>query len=105
MAEKRSHKRIPIMMWVEEVREKATYFQRTGNLSVGGLYLDGTIPHPKGTMVKLTFTLPNEAEAMTVQGEIVGEPDEERLGMHVRFVDLDPDQLARVRAYIDQAGG
>jgi uncharacterized protein (TIGR02266 family) len=103
MAEKRSHRRIPIMMWVEEVRDQALYFQRTGNLSLGGLYLDGTIPHPKGTLVKLTFTLPDEEQAMTVQGEIVGDPDEERLGMHVRFVDLDADQAARIRAYIDRA--
>jgi uncharacterized protein (TIGR02266 family) len=101
MAEKRSEKRIPIMMWVEEVRDKETYFQRTGNLSVGGLYLDGTIPHPKGTLVRLTFTLPNEDAAMTVKGEIVGDPDEEHLGMHVRFVDLADDSRARVQAFID----
>lgn len=101
--EKRAYKRIPVMMWVEEVRDKATYFQRSGNLSLGGLYLDGTIPHPRGTKVQLRFSLPGEEDVIEVRGEIVGEPDEEHLGMHVKFEGLSSSLQQRLRAFVDQS--
>jgi hypothetical protein len=103
--EKRAHKRIPVMMWVEEVREEATYFQRSGNLSMGGLWLDGTIPHPRDTKVQLRFNLPGEEEVIEVRGVIVGDPDEEHLGMHVKFEGLSSDLEARLRSFVEQAEG
>jgi hypothetical protein len=97
MDERRSQKRIPIEMWVEEVRGTDRYFQRSANISIGGIYLDGTIPHPKGTIVQLKFTLPGEEDAVEVRGEIVGDPTEERLGMHVKFLDLENSESLRER--------
>jgi hypothetical protein len=104
LAEKREEKRIPIEMWVEEQRGEDTYFQRSANLSTGGIYLDGTIPHPRGTLVQLKFTLPGEADAICVRGEIVGEPGAEHLGMHVKFLDLKKNEalLARVKAFVEK---
>ena len=95
--ERRSNRRIPVEMWVEEVRGRDYYFQRSGNLSVGGMYLDKSIPHPRGTTVQLKFTLPDETEPICVDGEIVGEPEVERLGMHVRFTNLEADSLVHER--------
>src|SRR5262245_39789528 len=104
MEERRSNKRISVEMWVEEVRGADRYFQRSGNLSTGGLYLDGTIPHPKGTIVQPKFTLPGEDDTVEVRGEIVGEPREERLGMHVKFLDADKDAtlVERIRRFVDK---
>ena len=104
MDERRSNKRIPVEMWVEEVRGTDRYFQRSANISTGGIYLDGTIPHPKGTIVQLKFTLPGEEEAVEVRGEIVGEPTEERLGMHVKFIELEGNASLqeRIRRFIDR---
>src|SRR5262245_51696807 len=104
MEDRRSQKRIPVEMWVEEVRGTDRYFQRTGNISIGGIYLDGTIPHPKGTVIQLKFTLPGENEAVEVRGEIVGEPMEERLGMHVKFLDAEKDAslVERIRAFVSR---
>lgn len=104
-SERRSEKRIPVEMWVEEKRGKDTYYQRTANLSVGGLYLDGTIPHPRGTIVNLRFTLPGDDAPFDLRAEIVGEPNEERLGMHVKFLDEDlgGSQRERLRAFVERS--
>ncbi len=82
-------------MWVTETHDRATYYQRSGNLSAGGIFLDGTIPHPRGTIVNLQFTLPGEAEAITCRGIVVGEPSEEHLGMHLMFVDVVDRRIQR----------
>lgn len=104
--ERRVQKRIPVEMWVEEVRGADRYFQRSGNLSAGGMFLDSTIPHPKGTIVHLKFTLPGDTEPVNVRGEIVGDPDETRLGMHVKFLGLedDPKLAERLKAFVDRSG-
>ena len=104
MDERRNEKRIPVEMWVEEVRGTDRYFQRSANISLGGIYLDGTIPHPKGTVVQLKFTLPGEQEPVEVRGEIVGDPDEERLGMHVKFLELEQNAslVERIRRFVDR---
>jgi hypothetical protein len=65
------------------------------------MYLDGTIPHPRGTVVNLRFTLPGDSEPIAVKGEIVGEPDEERLGMHVRFLELPEAAAARLKKFVE----
>lgn len=76
-------------MWVEEVGDNSLYFQRSANISIGGLFLEKTIPHPPGTRVKLQFTLPGDKEPLEVVGEIVhGEEFGDRLGMGVKFVSL-----------------
>lgn len=94
--DRRNYQRIPVEMWVEEVRGADRYFQRSGNVSRGGIFLDGTIPHPRGTVVNLRFTLPGESEPLQVRGQIVGEPSADRLGMHVQFLDVaDDSPLAR----------
>lgn len=100
--ERRGERRIPIEMWVEELLGEDRYFQRSANLSLGGIYLEGTIPHPRGTIVNLKFTLPGDTDAIKVRGEIVGEPDEDRLGMNVKFLSLDetPGLTDRLKSFL-----
>ena len=107
MSDKRQHARVQVEMFVEERQDGSRYFQRTGNLSAGGMFLEGTFPHPRGTMVELRFTLPGEPEPVSVRGEIVGEPDAQRLGMHVRFVGLaeQPELARRLAAFVDGRSG
>jgi hypothetical protein len=102
----RAHKRLPVEMWVDETHEDATYFQRSGNLSLGGMYLDGTIPLACGTIVQLRFTLPGEKEPVETRGEVVGAASEKKLGQHVKFVDIEDDKQLRARltAFLTRAG-
>jgi len=100
--ERREHRRLPVKLWVDEIHDSNTYFQRAANLSAGGMFLEGTIPHPAGTVVYLRFALPDDPEPFEVQAEVVGEPD--HLGMNVKFIDLDQDVIGRLEAFVGRAG-
>lgn len=104
--ERREHKRLAVKLWVDEIHESNTYFQRASNLSVGGLFLEGTIPHPSGTVVHLRFSLPDDPVPFELRGEVVGDYDHERLGMNIKFVDIeaDADAKRRLEAFIGRAG-
>jgi uncharacterized protein (TIGR02266 family) len=90
-------------MWVEEQGPKGTYFQRSANLSEGGIFLERTIPHPIGTVVTLKLQLPDGGEPVEVRAEIVNAAaGESELGMGMRFLDLDDAAQRRVRRLIEK---
>jgi uncharacterized protein (TIGR02266 family) len=90
-------------MWIEQTHGNALYFQRTGNLSVGGLSLENTIPHPVGTAITLQFSLPGDAAPVRVRGEIVNAKHDGKPGMGVKFIDLDAATAARIQKFVDAA--
>lgn len=91
--------RTDVAIWVEERTRDALYFQRATNLSMGGLWLDGTLPHPPGTRVSLDIELPEGP--LKVDGEVVmhGTP---RIGMAIRFVELRGTRRQRLSAYLQR---
>jgi len=103
--ERREHKRLPVKLWVDETHESNTYFQRAANLSVGGMFLEGTIPHPPGTIVHLRFSLPDDDEPIEVRAEVVGDSTD-HLGMSVKFLDVEfnGELKRRLEAFLDRAG-
>ena len=103
--ERRTSQRLPVQLHVVETHEDSTYFQRTANLSTGGLYLEGTMPHPPGTRVRLRFSLPDAEEMIEVTGEIMPAGKDAELGMGVRFLDLRPQDRERIDRFIEGAVG
>jgi uncharacterized protein (TIGR02266 family) len=101
--ERRESPRIPVEMWVEESTERELYFQRSANLSVGGIFLENTIPHPKGTVVNLQFTLPGDTSAITVLGEIVNAAASDERGMGLKFVAVGAEDERRIREFVQRA--
>jgi uncharacterized protein (TIGR02266 family) len=100
-SDRRTGIRIPVQMWVEEQSKDGLYFQRSANLSAGGIFLEKTIPHPIGTQVMLQFTLPQEEQPIRVRGEIVNAAAEEgELGMGIKFLDLPADAVARIQRFV-----
>jgi uncharacterized protein (TIGR02266 family) len=102
--ERRSAERYPVELWVEESSDRELYFQRGANISAGGIFLERTIPHAKGTVINLRFSLPGDGNAIEVKGEIVnvGE-DATDLGMGVKFLDLRDNDRERIEAFIARA--
>lgn len=98
--ERRFDARIPVEMWVEERSDRDHYFQRSANLSAGGIFLDRTIPHPVGTAVSLSFSLPGDDEVLKVRGEIVNASEAGHLGMGVKFTRVDAGARARIEAFV-----
>lgn len=103
--ERRSSERVAVEMWVEESRNRETYFQRCKNLSVGGLFLDRTIPHPVGTIVSLRFSLPSDDTVIETKGEIVNAPEGTGLGMGIKFLGLTTEARAKIEAFVSREFG
>ena len=104
--ERRHGARVPVQIWVEEKTDRELYFQRSANLSTGGIYLENTIPHPVGTRVNLRFTLPGEADKLEVRAEVAAAiAGEEEFGMGLKFVDVDGAVLERIQKYIARTSG
>ena len=105
-SERRQGSRVPVQIWVEEATDRELYFQRSANLSTGGIYLENTIPHPVGTRVTLRFALPGDNQRFEVRAEVVGAiAGEEEIGMGLKFLDLADAESDRIRQYITRIGG
>ncbi|MFT3707672.1 MAG: PilZ domain-containing protein [Archangium sp.] len=97
--DKRKEQRIPVDLWIEAEREGELYYQRAGNLSVGGAFFVQTIPLPVGTRVSLKFTLPGDTHEIVCDGDIVSAKE---LGMGVQFVNMQDADRARLEKIIDR---
>ncbi len=95
--DKRRETRVPVELWIEVEREGELYYQRAGNLSVGGAFFVQTIPLPVGTRVALKFELPGEKQEVVCEGDIVSAKE---LGMGVQFVGLAPADKARLEKVV-----
>ncbi|MBI1945940.1 MAG: PilZ domain-containing protein [Deltaproteobacteria bacterium] len=101
--DRRSASRIPLDLWVEEEKGNELYFRRTGNVSLGGIYFEQTIPHALGTRVKLRFSLPGSTDVMEAAGEIVNTPQvKDGLGMGLRFTEVSPTVLRALGKYLEE---
>lgn len=100
--EKRRETRVPVELWIEVERDGELYYQRAGNLSVGGAFFVQTIPLPVGTKVALKFELPGDKHEIVCEGEIVSAKE---LGMGVQFVNLVPADKARIERVLGKLAG
>jgi len=102
--DRRSGTRVSISLWVEEKKGEDLYFQQAGNLSVGGVFFERTIPHPIGTKVNLKFELPGKEGVVETTGEVVSTPgSSEGLGAGVKFINLDPVEKRLIEEFIDES--
>ena len=103
-ADRRSGTRVSISLWVEEKKGEDLYFQQAGNLSVGGVFFERTIPNPIGTQVKLKFELPGKEGVIETTGEVVSTPGSaEGLGAGVKFLNLDPVEKRLIEEFITES--
>ncbi len=102
-SDRRTQARVPVEMWVEEASDNAVYFQRSANVSIGGLFLENSVPHPAGTRVTLRFTLPGDEADIRTAAVIVRTEIGPVLGMHLQFVDLPEEAAARIDKFVARA--
>jgi hypothetical protein len=99
--ERRTDERVPLELWMEELSGDDIYFRRSGNIAPGGVFFDRAIPHPLGTEVTLKFALPGDREMVVARGQVVSSAKGEGgLGMGVKFVHVEGDGAARIRAFL-----
>jgi uncharacterized protein (TIGR02266 family) len=99
MWERRTEERVNIRIWVEERVGETVYYQRSANISRGGLFLEGTIPHAPGTRVRLSFSLPGEDAVLDVEGEVVPAVAGQE-GMGIKIVDIRDEDSDRLDAFV-----
>jgi len=101
--ERRRAPRRPVEIWVEESTDRELYFQRGANISAGGIYLERTVPHARGTMISIKFTLPGDSLPIQVGGQIVNVHDDAATpGMGVQFVGLTDNDRQRIERFVGQ---
>jgi uncharacterized protein (TIGR02266 family) len=101
--DRRRAARAPLDLWVEEEKGNELYFRRTGNVSLGGIYFEQTIPHALGTAVRLRFSLPGNTALIEAQAEIVNTPtSKDGLGMGLQFRDLSEDATRALTKFLDE---
>jgi len=98
LRERRNRERAAVDVWVDELHDGAVYYQRATNLSLGGVYLERTLPHAPGTEVALTLRLPDGQPPLSAAGEVVDHHRER--GMGVRFVALASGDRARLANFL-----
>ncbi len=96
--DRRIRERAAVDVWVDELHEGALYYQRATNLSLGGVYLERTLPHAPGTEVALTLRIPDGQPPLSAAGEVIDHEGER--GMGVRFTALSPHDRARLANFL-----
>lgn len=97
--ERRKAVRLPVAIPIELRHDHGFSLYATSDLSEGGAFFPRSIPHPVGARLSLTFRLPGDAQAVSCEGEVVNVPDQQRLGMGVRFLDLSSEDAQRLAAF------
>lgn len=101
--ERRTHERVELEADVSLYSDTNFWSGYTEDVSEGGLFVASWHLHPIGTQVEVAFELPT-GRAIRTRGEVrwLRETSDEgtRPGMGVRFLALDPDDHAAIRAFV-----
>lgn len=103
--EKRRFERRDARFRVNYTGGGAFFSDYSRNLSEGGIQLGSINPIEAGTRLKLSLHLPSHPHPLEVEGEVVWshpvtKPEEEYLGVGVRFAELDPLSKQIIRTTI-----
>lgn len=91
-------------MWVQETRGHDVYFMRASNVSTGGLFLEGSVPHQVGSLLTIEFILPGQGHPLRVRARVVNHPHlGGELGMGVEFTDVDSASSRAIADFVARA--
>jgi hypothetical protein len=86
--ERRESPRFPLDIFVLLPGVK-TMRKKSGNISLGGVFLEALDPVAKGELIKVLFKLPDSGRWILVGAEVVGWQGRGIRGLRCRFTDLD----------------
>ena len=102
-ADRRESLRVPIRLMVRDAALGGSFEERSGNLSLGGVFFTEGHP-PFGTKVELRFVLPSERVEVRAEGEILRVSREGgAFGAHVRFHDLPLESELAIARFLEKA--
>jgi len=102
-ADRRDSRRVPIRLMIRDAALGGSFDERTGNLSLGGVYFAEKHP-PFGTRVELRFLLPGRSGEIRAVGDILRVSREGgSFGAHVRFEELSLDDELAIARFLERA--
>lgn len=102
---KRATERVVFNMVVETESKDGVSFTSSGNLNTTGMYIESRVPYLKGTVLKLTFFMPEYNQWMSLKGEVVTttvSDDGVEMGLGVKFLNLTKEQKQTLDNYIEE---
>lgn len=101
--DRRKSHRILVDLEVDYQCEDTFLFAYITDMSAFGIFIRTNNPEPPGTRLNLRFRLPEGAETLALEGEVIwinpfrpGDFNNLNPGMGVKFVDLTPDLVKRL---------
>ena len=95
-AERRRTVRHPLQVTIEVSVGRDLSFQATRDVSASGAFLERAIPYPVGTRVQLKILLPDGGPPAVCRAEVASVPDAAEVGMGLKFLDISPEDQARI---------
>ncbi len=105
--ENRDHQRVPVQLLVDYRSEGNYLFDFCRDLGAGGVFIETTKPLSHGSMVELTFTLPDSKETLEAKGRVIWVQSaipEKNLpaGMGVQFEEFTSEQRILLQEFVDR---
>lgn len=102
----RRHVRTFVKMKVDATVGATTAFATISDISLGGVMIETDHPITVGEIIKLSFFLPNDDDAITVISKVVREvPKEDGQGYGCQFMDLTDSSRKRIHDFVTAAEG
>ena len=95
---KRAHVRKPFFMVVDYATEDGNYRDFIQDISMGGLFIETSIPFLVGKEISLTFPLPSISKHIKIAGEIVRVTDQ---GIGIKFIIGDQEQTDMIKTLLE----
>ncbi len=96
-SDRREAPRVPLRLLVQYRLQSVDDFYQTyaTNLSVGGMFIEGTTDHVAGDMLYLQFRLADGTSLIEGLGRVahVNPEGHARVGMGIEFINVDEDSL------------
>lgn len=106
--EERGGRRVPIQLLVDYKAEGNYLFDFCKDLGAGGVFIQTNKPLPTGSMIDLTFTIPDSKETLITKGKVIWVqnpvPDRKDLtpGMGVQFDGFSAEQRRLLEDFVQR---
>jgi uncharacterized protein (TIGR02266 family) len=105
--ENRTNQRVPVQLLVDYRSDGNYLFDFCRDLGAGGVFIETTKPLSHGSMVDLTFTLPDSKQTLEATGRVIwvqgAVPDKNlKSGMGVQFEEFTQEQRTLLQEFVDR---
>lgn len=100
--------RAPVEISVDLSAVGKYFLTRMINISIGGAFVCHENIQPIGTVIKISFQLPNDTKPIIVDAQVcwsykqAGKSKPSSTGMGVKFLEVTPDHQKKIEDYVNQ---